>query len=420
MSTSSPGEANRLNALYRYNILDTLPEEKFDRITRLATHCLDAPIALVTLVDDDRQWFKSCVGLDVRETEREHSFCAHNLNGDSVMIIEDTTTDPRFAENPLVTGPTHVRFYAGAPLLTPDGYVLGSLCVLDTTPRSATSLNETVLKDLADTVVTELELRLANNNLRDRNRHIQSLTQELKAANETDRSQLSHLLQEELQQLLQAARMHLERVRPQTKDRPRTADPLEHITTALNDALDLTHRLAARFAPPVANQPLPDTLQWLAEKMKADHGLSVSIHGRSSDLGADETLNPLIYQVVRELLFRLAKAPGPTTVQVGLTNFPDHLRITVENNHNIDPTQPATDDLDDLAYLQTKIEALGTPIHIQSGPDACVTIEVPRLGPTNGSSNGTSLSRFVPNSANAPSESGSRTFSPISSPVSTD
>lgn len=409
MVTSSSRESSRLDALYRYDILDTPPEEKFDRIARLASHCLNAPMALITFIDDDRQWFKSCVGLDLDETAREHSFCDQNLQDDAVMIVEDATTIPRFADNPLVTGPPHIRFYAGAPLITPDGHMLGSLCVLDTVPRAADSVNQTVLNDLADTVVTELELRLANDTLTTRNRQVQSLTQELKAAHETTRSQLRHLLQEELQQTLQAARIHLENVRFQTEEESHTADLLAPVTTALNDAVALTDTLVAHFAPPVANQPLPKTLEWLAQKMKTDHAFSVSVHVHSSSLGRDESLNPLLYRLVRELLFRLVEAPDPTTAQVHLTNCPSHLRLTVANDQNITLSQPLSAPSDELTHLRNRLDALGHPIRLHSGPNVCVTIEVPHPHSTNGSesTNGHaghgSMSPFLGNASEADS-----------------
>jgi PAS domain S-box-containing protein len=152
-------ESRRQEALHRYRILDTPPEESFDRITRLAAHLFDVPVALVSLVDKERQWHKSCYGFDAREVEREVSFCAHNLLGDEVMIVEDATQDARFADNPVVTAEPNIRFYAGAPLRTPDGYTLGSLCIIDVVPRSFEERERAQLRDLAAVVTDELELR---------------------------------------------------------------------------------------------------------------------------------------------------------------------------------------------------------------------------------------------------------------------
>ena len=151
--------AARLEALYRYNVLDTAPEERFDRIAEIAAYLFDVPIALVSLVDAERQWFKACIGIDQRETDRSVSFCAHAIRAEHTMVVEDATQDERFVDNPLVIGPPEIRFYAGAPIITPDGYALGTLCVIDTEPRQPEPDQIHHLENLARTIVDELELR---------------------------------------------------------------------------------------------------------------------------------------------------------------------------------------------------------------------------------------------------------------------
>ena len=155
-------EAERIAALHSYDILDTLPETDFDDITRLAAYVCDVPIALISLVDEDRQWFKSRVGLDAAQTPRDVSFCAHALGQDSLLIVPDAIQDPRFRRNPLVTGDTNLRFYAGAPLNTPDGHSLGTLCVVDHKPRTLTAAQQDALKALGSMVIAQLELRARN------------------------------------------------------------------------------------------------------------------------------------------------------------------------------------------------------------------------------------------------------------------
>ena len=152
-------EAERLEALARYEILDTPPEQAFDDLTMLASHILDVPIAVVSLVDEARQWFKSTVGIDVRETPREHAFCAHAILGKDVLVVADTLRDERFHDNPLVTSYPGLRFYAGAPLLTEDGFALGTLCLADRKPRELTSQQLESLRALARQVVSRLEER---------------------------------------------------------------------------------------------------------------------------------------------------------------------------------------------------------------------------------------------------------------------
>jgi len=153
-------EEARLAALSRYEILDTPPEATFDRITKLASTIFSVPVVLISLVDRDRQWFKSCYGLDTRETDRSLSFCSQAIQADAVMVVPDATQDARFALNLLVTSEPRIRFYAGAPLQTPDGHKLGTLCLIDREPRlELTQEQRETLESLAALVVDELELR---------------------------------------------------------------------------------------------------------------------------------------------------------------------------------------------------------------------------------------------------------------------
>lgn len=154
-----PNETKRLKVLWQYEVLDTVPEEVFDDLTDLAAHICETPIALISLVDEDRQWFKSRLGLSLSETSRDISFCAHAITTDGLLIVPDATKDQRFKDNPLVTGGQKIRFYAGAPLITPDGHALGTLCVLDKKPRALRLEQQQALRVLAHHVMTQLELR---------------------------------------------------------------------------------------------------------------------------------------------------------------------------------------------------------------------------------------------------------------------
>ena len=149
-------EEKRLETLRGLSILDTPPEERFDRLTRLAQRVFDVPIALVTLVDDDRQWFKSKQGLDITETPRNISFCGHALLYREALVVEDTALDPRFSDNPLVTGSHHIRFYAGQPIKAKNGSRLGTLCIMNTKPHQFNQADVAALRDLAAIVENEL------------------------------------------------------------------------------------------------------------------------------------------------------------------------------------------------------------------------------------------------------------------------
>ena len=160
-------EAKRLQALHDYRILDTPPEIAFERLTALAAKLFEAPIALISLIDSERQWIKACFGIDVEQTERQHSFCTHTILSNEVMIVPDATQDSRFNQNPFVIGTPHIRFYAGAPLPTEDGHNIGSLCVLDTVSRPFDDEQRAMLIHLADIVMDELVLHRAARELRE-------------------------------------------------------------------------------------------------------------------------------------------------------------------------------------------------------------------------------------------------------------
>jgi diguanylate cyclase (GGDEF)-like protein len=149
-------DASRVATLRGLGLLDTASEERFDRITRLAQRILGVPIALVSLVDADRQWFKSSQGLGVPETSREVSFCGHAINDNKVLLVPDATADARFHDNPLVTGDPHIRFYAGCPIAAPSGDLVGTLCVIDREPRNLSPEDVTALTDLAAMVEHEI------------------------------------------------------------------------------------------------------------------------------------------------------------------------------------------------------------------------------------------------------------------------
>ncbi len=169
LAQTTLSETDRLKELRSYKVLDTAAEREFDDITELASQICQTPVALLSLVDERRQWFKSSVGFDEQETDRDHSFCSHAILENEVMEVRDTSTDPRFKDNPLVTKAPYIRFYAGAPIVTNQGYALGTLCVIDTQPRALTDMQNKALKMLARQIVTQLEFKRTQIKLSDQN-----------------------------------------------------------------------------------------------------------------------------------------------------------------------------------------------------------------------------------------------------------
>jgi hypothetical protein len=175
-------EAERLEALHSYQVLDTAAEQVFNDIAQLAAFICGTPISLVSLIDGERQWFKARVGLQAQETPREHAFCQYAMRSSNVYEVRDATTDARFAHNPLVTGEPNIRFYAGAPLLSPEGLPLGTLCAIDTIPRELTTDQRDALRILARQVMAHLELRRIRLQLEDERQKLDGV---LRMANNT-------------------------------------------------------------------------------------------------------------------------------------------------------------------------------------------------------------------------------------------
>ena len=196
-------EDERIAALKELEILDTPPDEKFDRITKIAQILFDVPIALVSLVDVNRQWFKSCVGLSVRETPRSMSFCSHAILEEDVMAIEDAKNDKRFADNPLVTGDPFIRFYAGKPIRGPTNQLLGTLCIIDKVPRKLSRGDRAILIDLANWVESEIKTMALNNELKKITLQLKQTEQELIDKN----LQLEMSLSEKTQKLVKSQQL---------------------------------------------------------------------------------------------------------------------------------------------------------------------------------------------------------------------
>jgi signal transduction histidine kinase len=228
-----PNEAERLRALRSYGILDTATEPAYDDITRIASYVCQTPVAVVSLVDENRQWFKSEIGLGVRESSLETSICAHAiLEHDFLFEVSDTTGDPRFASNPVVTGPEKIRFYAGALLRTPDGLPLGTLCVTDHKPRRLTSEQRDVLTALARQVMAQLELRRAL------------------AASDRMRQNVSRMMAitgHDLKQPLQIMMMAIDRIKKKLTD-PRDQERFRYAVDASKQMAEDLDRLAETSA----------------------------------------------------------------------------------------------------------------------------------------------------------------------------
>src|SRR5262245_1008377 len=223
-------EGQRLAALRGLGILDTLPELAYDELSALAAYICQTPIALISLVDEDRQWFKSRLGWTAGETPREVAFCAHAILQPDLLVVPDASADERFATNPLVTSPPSIRFYAGAPLVTAEGHALGTLCAIDHKPRELTAEQACALRALSHQVVAQLRLR---KQLAEQTR----VNAELAQANETLRVVIAH--RQRAEQALRESEQRLDLAMRASRQGPWEADLVANRVTPSNQILGL-------------------------------------------------------------------------------------------------------------------------------------------------------------------------------------
>jgi len=320
-----PNEAARLAALESYDILDTERELAYDDFTSLAAEICDTPIALISLIDDDRQWFKSAYGLALTETPREQSFCGHAVAGTSTLIVGDATKDERFHDNPLVTGSPDIRFYAGAPLISSDGYALGTLCVIDRVPRILTDGQRNALESLSRQLMAHLELRRAMVTLRDaeqiKRRFVANVSHELRTPLTSIRGALAMVLDGEMnvdgdsRDLLKAAHRSANR-----------------LLALVNDLLDLDGIGSGELSVEKGDCSLATALELAAETVRplaADAGVVLTIAPTALKLHGDEERLAQVFINVLANAVRFSPRGGVVTVT--MESHGDQARIMVDD-----------------------------------------------------------------------------------------
>jgi signal transduction histidine kinase len=401
-------ERQRVRALHASQLLDDGPEEAFDRLTRLARHLLGVPVSLVSLVDEERQLFKSQQGLPepwctTRETPLSHSFCQHVVARRAPLVVCDAREHPSLRDN-LAIRDLDVVAYLGIPIHDPAGHAFGSLCAIDSQPREWTEEHVAVLTDLARAVENEIALRyelrgrlqaerdlaivneeLAAFNaslearvekrtaaLRARSEQVEALTRALTLAEQRERHRLAHVLHDDLQQLLFGIQLQVRHLAARGPLALEEADSngtylLEGIDRLLARALTLTRTLSHELAPPALDEDgLEIVLAWLAEQFGAVHGL----HFEGPCPVPDRALRALLVQLVRELLFNVVKHAGVERASLRLRVRDDAVEIVVEDagvGFELVATE-ASDTGFGVRSVRERIALIGGSLTLESAP----------------------------------------------------
>jgi signal transduction histidine kinase len=327
-------EHSRLFELRRYQVLDSDPEEAFDGLTRLACQLTQTPYALVSLTDETRQWFKARVGVTLQEIPREWAPCAHVVFERRSIVCKDMRLDARFADNPLVTGPPHVRFYAGIALVTPRGAILGTLAVMDTEPRELSPPQLEGLNLLGQQVVDQLELRAAYRDLIALRAGEKDIERRLRSERMEEAQRLAAELHDGVGQDLVGISMMLDAVLQTPAARLQAVnEPIAHATQLLRRAIGRCRQVAEGYGGfLVRYNGVVGALQHFVRSF-TDTPLQIHFHGIDVSLGCiDEAMAYHLFGIGREAIANAVRHSGGNAVHVRIHHGDGHIELTVEDN----------------------------------------------------------------------------------------
>lgn len=328
-------EAERLAAIKDYDILDTVSEATYDAITYLASQICQAPIALISIVDHDRQWFKSRVGVDAQETDRDYAFCGYAIHDkENILIVPDATADSRFADNPFVVDDPNIRFYAGAPLVTGDGNALGTLCVIDRRPRSLTAEQQKALRALSVQVMALLELRRTVQNLKEKQSQLEETTRQ--------RDSFMATVSHEIRTPLTAVIGYIELLQDDLPEEIRS----KALETIAREAADIEHLLEDLL---IAAKAEADSLRVASVQVTLPAQVAQVIEGLEPTLASSIVVETgdgralgdpaRVRQIARNLITNAVRYGGPTiTVRTRSDGGTCHL-LVVDDGEGIPPEE---------------------------------------------------------------------------------
>ena len=378
-------ESDRLRALRDYDILDTLPEQEYQDIVQMAALICGTPIALVSLVDSNRQWFKAKVGLDAVETSRESAFCAHALlQPDELFIVPDATQDRRFADNPLVTGGPAINFYAGAPLKTPEGHVLGTLCVIDRRPRELDANQQEALYALSRQVMTQLDMRLKLVELERAQVQLQEVTAHLERIKEDERRRIAREIHDELGGVMTGIKSYLSYKIDSAHRNGETPD--RHLLDAnmlADTAIDTVRRVITDLRPSVLDQlGVWAALEWYAGEFEERTRLrcTVDIDPETADRALDAERSTALFRIVQETLTNVARHANATRVHMEARAAASAMVVTIQDDgRGIVPPELLKRDSWGIAGMYERVRYLGGALTItgSDGSGTLVTVRMP-------------------------------------------
>ena len=377
-------EIERLRALRDYDILDTLPEQEYQDIVQLAALICGTPIALVSLVDADRQWFKAKVGIDASQTPREAAFCAHALlQPNELLLVPDASQDPRFADNPLVTDAPNIHFYAGAPLKTSEGHVLGTLCVVDTKPRNLTQVQQEALFALSRQVISQLDMRVKLNELEQAQKQLREVAAHQDRIKEEERTRIAREIHDELGGVMTGIKSYLSFAIDRAQRAGVPVDPHLVDASALADsAIDTVRRVITDLRPSVLDQlGIWAALEWYAGQFTARTGLpcEVDIDESIDDESAtmDSALSTALFRIVQETLTNVSRHSAATCVRLQVQRDAEGVLVQIrDDGRGISATDLLKTDSWGIAGIFERARYFGGAVDIAAHPDGGTLVVV--------------------------------------------
>lgn len=326
-------EEMRLLDLQLYDILDSPEEQEFDDLRELAAQICDCPVSLITLIDRDRQWFKSRQGIEETETSRDLSFCSHAILGDELMVIEDTLKDERFFNNPYVTGEANIRFYAGAPIVSPTGQNLGTVCVIDQQPRKLNEQQLRALEILSKQVTKLLELRLKTKLIAERTTQLikikdQTVQQFIQERDEENLS-VAKELHENIAQELAAGRLYLNMALANETDRlQHMQDADEAIGNALTEVKNLSYSISPTTLEAVSIKDMLENFLFL-HRYEYSFTIELKITGNPTSVGFTQAMNCVR---IAETWLRVLQMQKEITKAIVKVNVDNDIELCIEDD----------------------------------------------------------------------------------------